>query len=79
MIFVCAGLVRYTQHIVRALASLEIISLYHNQIGDDGMMTIADVLCNGGLASLTKLSVDDGLMEHPALSDACMARGIDLT
>ena len=45
-------------------------------ITDKGMKEFADILSNGALASLSLLSVDD--CEHPALKDACQARGINL-
>ena len=57
---------------------MQFLNLRDNQIGDTGMISLADALGKGALASLETLGVDNLNEEHPALKAACQARGIDL-
>ena len=63
-----------------SMASLESLNLRENKIGDLGMSSLSEALAKGSLASLQTLFVDDGPLgtEHPALKEACKARGISL-
>ena len=68
-----------------ALAALEFLDLERNAIGDAGISALATALTpdkdgKGALASLKTLHVNDGPLgtEHPALTAACEARGIEL-
>ena len=63
-----------------ALATLTRFDLRYNQIGDEGMKVFSTALSSGSLASLETLLVDNGPVGdgHPALKEACVARGITL-
>ena len=52
-----------------------VLDLQRNNIGDDGMRSLADAFSKGAMASLQHLFVDYG---HPALKAACDARGIQV-
>tara|TARA_B110000046_G_scaffold71958_1_gene79833 strand:- start:4782 stop:5039 length:258 start_codon:yes stop_codon:yes gene_type:complete len=78
-------------HFANVLRNVELASLTHlylerDQIGDNGMIAFADAIKPtdeipmGALVSLKTLLVDGGPLgdEHPALNEACVARGITL-
>ena len=73
-------LLSHTRRSLCNTLTVQALYLYKNQIGDAGVMALADACASGSLPKLKYLFVDDGALgkEHPVLQAACRARGIRL-
>ena len=60
------------------MCNMQMLGLAGNQIGDAGMISLADALGKGALASLKKIVVDTKHERHPQLVSACQPRGIQI-
>ena len=50
--------------------------LHENQIGDAGVIALADACASGSLLALKEILIDAKHMRHPQLVAACQPRGI---
>jgi Ran GTPase-activating protein (RanGAP) involved in mRNA processing and transport len=58
------------------VCNMQHLDLYDNQIGDTGMISLADALGKGALASLRELHLFQDAPAWKTLKAACQARGI---
>ena len=61
-----------------SLAKVAYLSLYNNQIGNEGMKALSAAIASGSLASLKELVVPSPYEENPELKAVCAERSIEL-
>eukprot|EP00966_Prymnesium_polylepis_P081688 1892354-Prymnesium_polylepis.1 len=62
-----------------AMAKLEKLLLFNNQIGDQGMQAFSTALASGAMANLETLYMHRNPGDPAAVKEACKARGISCT